>query len=798
MRLRRIAEARLKAKGNKEWPETEADLRRVQHELEVHQVELELQNEELREARSEIEAGLLRYIELYDFAPVGYLSVSQAGEILLVNLAGASLFGRERNELLNRRLGAFLADSERSAFNDFLHRAFATRAPVSGELELTLENRPTLVVSVHAMRSSNGSNCRLVLTDITEHREAETLQRRAEAQYRSIFDNALEGLFQSTLEGRYIAVNPSFARILGYESPAQAMEHCPDIGGWFCKGSDGPGSLRDLLEQTPVVSGLEGLGRLQDGSAVWLSLSARLVHDRDGMAPHFEGSIEDITARRRGEADTLKLASFAKHSPNPIFELQADGAPSFFNEAARSVAEAQGLGHPQNLLPSETGTLVRECLRSGQSRELETVSRARTLAWTFRPVEHLATVHCYMSDRTELQRMEEGLRHSQKMEAIGQLAGGIAHDFNNILAVMMMQLELVETCEGMPGEAAESLRDLMTCAERAAGLTRQLLAFSRRQVMRLQALDLNATVVHLTKMLQRVLGEEISLQLDLETKPVFTLADPGMLDQVLLNLVLNARDAMPRGGMLTIETRGDVQRPGATALGPELPPGRYNSLRVNDPGAGIPPEALEHIFEPFFSTKEVGSSTGLGLATVFGIVKQHNGAIEVETEVGSGSTFTVYLPATAPPENVRIEEATPTPSKGNEWVLLAEDDASLRRATRLILEAHGYHVVEAGSGPEALAVWSQNQDVVQLLLTDIAMPGGMSGLDLFVRLQAQQPELKVIYVSGYSAELSRTSAKLDVGQTLLQKPYPAAKLLEAVRRCLDAPPGGFASGESPQ
>ncbi len=393
--------------------------------------------------------------------------------------------------------------------------------------------------------------------------------------------------------------------------------------------------------------------------------------------------------------------------------------------------------------------------------------------WTFR-------------DITEKRQLEQQFRQSQKMEAIGQLAGGVAHDFNNILASIMMEAELAVTETNVSAETRVALNDIRAAAERAANLTRQLLAFSRRQVMQTRLLDLNEIVTSLSKMLQRILGADVSLQLNLHPSHLMARADAGMLDQVLLNLVVNARDAMPKGGKLTIETAEKFLGKGEAGLFPDTVAGRYVCLSVTDTGCGMSPEIRAHLFEPFFTTKEPGKGTGLGLATVFGIVKQHGGKITVSSNVGAGTTFHVFLPAEETADHGGIQENPMSkPRGGTETILLVEDEPSVRRLTRIVLERAGYHVLEAHNGVEAMQLWESHQDTIQLLFTDIMMPEGVSGHDLAAQLLARNPRLSVIFTSGYSAEIAGRELSLKAGQNFIQKPALPSQLLEIVRQCLD-------------
>jgi PAS domain S-box-containing protein len=399
-----------------------------------------------------------------------------------------------------------------------------------------------------------------------------------------------------------------------------------------------------------------------------------------------------------------------------------------------------------------------------------------------RPVRILGIV----LDITERRQLGEQLRQSQKMEAIGQLAGGVAHDFNNILTVIHGHASLLLVDEAITKNAARSAQQIAQAAERAAGLTRQLLTFSRRQVMQPRRLDLNAVVSNMTMMLGRILGEDIALQLNYWPEPAFIKADASMMEQVLLNLVVNARDAMPKGGQLAIKITTSKADPNYRTYHSESRAEDFVCLNVTDTGSGIDPETLRRIFEPFFTTKEVGKGTGLGLATVYGIVNQHQGWIEVDSEVGKGSTFRVFLP-TAKEALPADEEDTPRPEArgGDETILVVEDEIAVRELVCSVLGGRGYNILQAETGVKALEVWQSNKKKIDLLLTDLVMPDHLNGRELAEKLRADKPSLKVIFTSGYSADVVGKDFVLQRGLHYLQKPYDPQKLALTVRDCLD-------------
>ena len=398
-----------------------------------------------------------------------------------------------------------------------------------------------------------------------------------------------------------------------------------------------------------------------------------------------------------------------------------------------------------------------------------------------RSVRHFVAM---FQDISERKQMEEKLRQAQKMEAIGQLAGGVAHDFNNIMAATMMQLSFLKRNTSLDPEAREILNEMMDGAKRAASLTSQLLMFSRRSVMEIQSLDLNEVVANLFKMLSRLIGEHISLRFDRAEALPAVEADARMIEQVVMNVAVNARDAMPKGGLLTIRLETvqiDAQRAEGKS---EVQPGLFVCLSVTDTGCGMDEATLKRIFEPFFTTKEVGKGTGLGLATVHGIVAQHKGWVDVESEQGKGTTFKVYFPASTK-GNALIQTEEQKIVRGHETILLVEDEAGLRRLVAQGLRLLGYRVLEADNGQTAMKLWQEHGPQIDLLFSDMVMPEGLTGLDLAEKLRQAKPNLKVIISSGYNVETAGHSSQSAGGIVYLKKPYEVEMLSKTVRDCLD-------------
>jgi PAS domain S-box-containing protein len=379
-------------------------------------------------------------------------------------------------------------------------------------------------------------------------------------------------------------------------------------------------------------------------------------------------------------------------------------------------------------------------------------------------------------------RLEEQLRQSQKMEAVGRLSGGVAHDFNNLLAVITGNVSLLELDDTLKAGQREALDEIKQASDRAAALTRQLLAFSRRQTMKPANLDLNTVVENMVKMFRRILTEDIHLKLALAPGQIVVHADVGMIEQVLLNLVVNARDAMPEGGELEIAITPATLDAAESNNGA----GKFAVLSVRDSGCGIAPEILPRIFEPFFTTKDVGKGTGLGLATVYGIVQQHRGWVEVQSRPGQGTNFQIYLPLLA---NAEIASAPPAaPQKGpagNETILVVEDEPAVRKLITRALTQLGYQIIEAANGQQALEAWAKNQAAIRLVLTDMVMPEGVSGLELARRLRLQGPQLKIVFMSGYNEEFAAKTSDLVEGLNFIRKPFNQFQLATIIRASLD-------------
>ncbi len=639
-----------------------------------------------------------------------------------------------------------------------------------------------------------------------ERVRAEEALRESQRRFRDLFENSPDAIFVEDMDATVLDVNFT-ACVLHGMTREQLV---------------GKNALTDLIPPSRRENAREGFQKLAAGKLSWLegeslTLTGRAIpvevragRIEFGGRPALLLHVRDITDRRTAAAALQSSEALFRS----VWENSVDGMrltdengiivavnEAYCNFVGIKAGALEGRPFTAVYAASENWDEMLKKLRdffldrrrSQKRQQQHTLHDGRTVAMeitdSFIEVEGRPLLMLSLfRDVTAQRRLEEQLRQSQKMEAIGQLAGGVAHDFNNILTVIHGHASLLLS-SGLDESGARSAQQITQAAERAAGLTRQLLTFSRRQLIQPKRWDMNKIVGNMTDMLGRILGEDVTLQLNYSHSPAIVEADAGMVEQVLLNLAVNARDAMPRGGQLSVRiaivdvNESHVQRQ------PEARIGRFACVSNTDTGCGIPPENLSRIFEPFFTTKEVGRGTGLGLATVYGIIKQHQGWVEVESAPGKGSTFRVFLPFVGAAE-VAAERPTTSFSVrgGNETILLVEDEKPVRELVARILEKHGYMVLQAANGAEAVDLWHANKDHVQLLLTDLIMPGAVNGRELAETLWTDRPDLKVIFSSGYSADVVGKDFKLESEVNFLQKPYHPQTLAVTVRRCLDGKP----------
>jgi two-component system cell cycle sensor histidine kinase/response regulator CckA len=636
------------------------------------------------------------------------------------------------------------------------------------------------------------------------HRMRNRMAEREEL-FRLISENAADMIAVVGTDGQRIFNSDAYQKILGYS--AEELKNSSPMDQIHPEDRERVKAAAEEAQRTGIGKNLEYRIRHKNGTWLLLESTSSVIGDSAGVPEKLVIVNRDITARKQAsEALRLSEVSFRsviENAPYGIYRAQASGKLLLANPALQKMLgyESQAellqlnlaadvyLDPLENERVNEIFTNQKEFteVQVDWKRKDGKPIKARCTGWFVKPVGGgAAYFEVFAEDVTEKWLLERQLRMAQKMEAVGRLSGGIAHDFNNLLGVIIGYSQVLKRTLP-PGTAfLEHAEEIEKAGQRAAALTRQLLAFSRQQVLAPAVLNLNSLISEMQKLLPRLIGEDIEIVMVLDPAIGRVKADQGQLEQVIMNLAVNARDAMPDGGKVVITTTNVSLDEAWTRLHPGSKVGDYVMLAVADTGTGIDSETLAHIFEPFFTTKERGKGTGLGLATVYGVVKQSGGYVSVESAPGKGASFQIYLPRIEEPVSV-AEPVAPIVEafRGAETILLVEDADALRKLTHMLLEQHGYRVLVAANGAAALQLVEEKPESINLLLTDVIMPG-LNGRALAGRLQLRQPGLKVLYMSGYTDDAIADHGVLAAGIQLLHKPFSEENLIHKVREVLDA------------
>ena len=742
-------------------------------------------------------------------APCGILGVDATGSIILANPEIERIFGYRLDELIGQPMDKLVPGRFRMSHAG--HHARFLAAPATRHLGagrdlhgLHKDGREIpLEIALTPVARPGGMLVLASVIDITERQRADARLRASEAHYRTILEHVVDAVFVTDVDGRYVDANPQACDLTGYTREELLQRNVSDTyvpeerSGLSARLAEAAGGGSVSLQRRLLR---------KDGSVIQVEVGAVRLPDGRLLA-----TLRDITERQRSEAQLRESEQRFRELADNVHEVffvvdPATGRALYVSPAydvlmgrGRAQAYSAPYAWTEGVHPEDREKVlatIRDAARTGETTAvvMRVVRPDKSIRWVRArgtPVRDAAGQVVRLvgiaEDITDLRRTEEQLVQAQKMEAIGRLAGGIAHDFNNLLTVITSYGEL--QLDDLPPDDARraDLGEIVHAAHEAAKLTRQLLAFSRRQVLELKVLSLNDVVGGVQKMLIRVIGEDIDLAVALAPDLGAVRADPGQIEQVIMNLVVNARDAMPNGGKVTIETANvDLDRQYAGTHEP-VAPGPYVLLAVSDTGSGMDEATKARIFEPFFTTKEQGKGTGLGLATVYGIVNQSNGFIWVYSEPGQGASFKIYLPRVAEPAEA-VTGGVPTElRRGTETIVLVEDDAGVRRVVCGVLERLGYVVLSADRPNAALELAATVAKPPDLLLTDVIMPE-MNGRELARQLEGKWPKLKVLYLSGYTDEAIVRHGVLEPGVSFLQKPFTPEALVHKVRQVLDRRP----------
>ncbi len=756
------------------------------------------------QARRIIEESEKKFRLLFEFAPDAYFLLDAEGRFIDGNKAAETLIGDKREKLIGKHfteVGLLFPQDVETAAREF-EKIVRGESTAPHEYKIQRRDGKEVFLEIRTFPTRIGGRTLVlgIARDISERKRSQFILEQNNLLMQALLNSPQKIIiFALDREYRYIAFNETH-RLEMEKNHGIRIETGMNILEAFRK----PDIRKKVKSRFDRVLKGEGFTEIQYKPQydIYYEIIWNPIRGKEGEIVGLTAFIQDITQRRKTEMELTRLASVIEQASEAIMITDIHGNLEYVNPAFTRVTgyqSAEVLGQNPRLLKSGKHSvdfyyelwqtiLHGEIWRGVLTNKKKDGSIFYEDATIF-PIKNaegeIINFAAVKRDITQERILEEQIQQSQKMEAIGRLAGGVAHDFNNLLTVINGYCDLILN-RLQPGDPFfKEINQIYSAGKRASSLTNQLLAFSRKQIIQPHILNLNSQVQELEKMLRRLIGEDIELFTDLDAELGYVKMDPGQFDQIIMNIVVNARDAMPKGGKLTIETANVVLDREYIRSHAQVKPGKYVMLAISDTGIGMTPEVMRHIFEPFFTTKGRSKGTGLGLSTVYGIVKQNNGYIWVYSEPGKGTTFKIYLPQQGEAaEATRAEEAAEN-YRGNETVLVVEDDTNVRELTIQILQENGYCVLIASHAREALRALEEHSGEIHLLLSDVIMPD-LSGRDLVKKAQAIRPNIKVLYMSGYTDNAIVHHGVLEANTNFIQKPFSPQVLLQKVRQVLDS------------
>ncbi|NJD53663.1 MAG: PAS domain S-box protein [Candidatus Methanoperedens sp.] len=765
------------------------------HELKTHQIELEMQNEELCKAQNELERSRNEYADLYDFAPIGYFIFDKSGQILDVNLVGADKLGVERRLLIKKPFSLYVTPDSKDTFYLHLRQVFRTNIKRTCEIKLADKDGVQFDARLESLlvQGSEGKfgQCRTAIIDITEHKQIDKELEDSEERYRELAESIGEVFYAMDRDLRYTYWNTAseaLTGILAKDAIGKSLfELFPEL-----KETRAERLYRKVLE-TQKPERFVNKYRVK-GKDRFFEINA--YPSRFGLSI----IAKDVTERKKAEKQIQEQAALLDKARDAIGVRDMEHHLTYWNKGAQrlygwTAEEAIGKNADRLIYNKESPGLIeakKSVIRNGEwTGELHQVTKDGKeiiveSRWTLmRDSEGKPkSILVINTDITEKKKIESQLLRAQRIESIGRLAGGIAHDLNNVLTPIILSLQMLK--EKFKDEQSQRLLTILeNNSERGAGLIKQVLSFARGVEGERNPLAAKHVIGEIEKVLKETFPRSIEIRTDIQ-KDLFTISgDATQLHQVLMNLCVNARDAMPDGGTLGITAYNFFIDKNYAQMHTDAKVGSYIVIAVSDTGTGIPPHILDRVFEPFFTTKETGKGTGLGLSTVLAVLKSHGGFITIYSEVEKGTTFRVYLPAIKTDETQKVEEQQAELPVGNgELILVAEDEGSIREITSSTLKSFGYRVLTASDGAEAVALHAKNKDEIKLVLMDLMMPvmDGEAGIRAIRKINS---EVRIIAVSGLT-EKDRLTKVAEHTDFFLPKPYTAWMLLKTIHKVLNA------------